>query len=178
MRTKTRVVSRVLIAVGVCCTVTATAFQPAGAVPTAGPPRPVVGVASPSIYPDPTCPSDPEFPNGNGPRRLLIGVVQGFGGRSVLRMNLCYVFIGALGGQRIIGRFDLVGRHGTLRGPVNGTVGFSQSDQFRLVLRVERGTGHLEHLRGTLAFAGGAGRDGGWLPLENATLSPSLSRVR
>lgn len=123
----------------------------AGATTTADRPVPVRGVAT-ELRPDPTCPHDPEFPQGTNERRQLVGLTRSPFGPAVLRMSICYVFVGALGGEAVDGTFTISTLAGSLRGHAQGSVGFGLTDDLHLVLDVEHGSFLLSRIGGSLAL--------------------------
>lgn len=147
---------------------------PASATGTPGtsPALSVRGIAG-QPFSDPACPRDPEFPDGINQRQLLIGLVSSHIGPAGLKLDVCRVFVGAIGGMSIDGSFTLLTLAGTLRGHVQGTVGFSQSDNYNLVLTVERGSFLLSKVRGTLTFGASVTYVGDWNPF-NGTLATDL----
>ena len=57
-----------------------------------------------------------------------------------------------MGGDGVAGTFTLRTRIGSLRGSVQGSVGYSSDEDYTLVLTVERGTFLLSRVTGTLNF--------------------------
>ncbi len=109
------------------------------------------GVATQPVD-DASCPRDAEFPEGTNQRQQLLGIAWTYIGPAGLKLDVCRIFVGAIGGESVRGSFVLVTLAGILRGRAEGTVGFSQSDNFNLVLTVEHGSFLLSRVRGELTF--------------------------
>jgi hypothetical protein len=108
---------------------------------------------------DPTCPRNLEFSDGVNQRQKIVGVAKLRIGPAIIANDICYIFEGALGGERIEGTFALWTIAGTLRGTSAGFVGFGASDHYSLTLTVTSGTLFLSHVRGTIVLDGRIERD-------------------
>ena len=88
---------------------------PAGATgtATAGPALEVQGVAG-QPFDDAACPRDAEFPEAVNQRQHLVGLVSTHIGPAGLVLEVCRIFVGALGGMPVKGSFTLRTFAGTL----------------------------------------------------------------
>ncbi len=91
-----------------------------------------------------------------------------------MRLDLCYIFVGAIGGESLGGSFSLTTFAGTLRGHVDGTVGFGETDHITTTLTVDHGSFLVSRLRGTLGFETSLPRDSRTF---TGTLTTSLHRT-
>jgi hypothetical protein len=132
---------------------------PAGATGTASHVAPVNGRAT-YLQPDGSCPPNPDYPTDPGYRERIVALTRTRVGPALLQVNVCYIFVGANGGQRLHGSFSLVTFAGTLRGTADGTIGYGATDHYTLTLTVERASFFLAHVRGTMTLEGDVGRDG------------------
>jgi hypothetical protein len=105
-------------------------------------------------------------------RQLITGVVKTRIGPARLKLNLCRVFSGAMGGIGVLGTFTLTTLAGTLEGEASGANGFWNPDYYNVALTVERGSFLLKNVTGTLQFHADV------LPGFPGTLTSDLSITR
>ena len=165
--------------VAVLCSVliVAATTVPAGATDPA-PTRivPVNGRISPLVD-DPSCPPNVEFPSAIEQSRRGVGLVKTRIGPAAIVADVCWFFVGAIGGEDLRGTFSLIASTGTLSGTADGVVGFAQQDHYGLTLTVDRGTWLFRHVRGTLEFGGTVDRGlPGFAGQMNADLHVQLGR--
>lgn len=125
-----------------------------------------------AVKDDGRCPVNPEF-GGNEQHQQLAGLASTRFGPALLKLDLCYIFVGAIGGEELGGTFSLATLAGTLHGHVDGTVGFGATDHVTTTLTVERGSFLLSRIRGTLAFETSLPRES---RVFTGTLTTSLHR--
>jgi hypothetical protein len=104
----------------------------------------------------------------SNPRRMTL-TLKNFAEPGTLVVETCDIFTGAKGGVFISGDFVLETASGTARGPVEGSIGFTDVDNLSARLTVRRGTGSLRATRGTLQLNAEIddGNVSGWLSLPN-----------
>jgi hypothetical protein len=146
----------------------------AGATATSGHPAPIRARIT-TTAPDPTCPPNVEYPGDTGTRDRIVGPTWTRFGPSRLDVSICRIFVGAIGGEQLLGSFVLRTPFGSLRGTAEGTVGFGATDHYTVTLTVRWGTWFLTHTRGTLTLEGDAGGD---VPGFTGTLTSSLYHRR
>jgi hypothetical protein len=125
------------------------------------------------LDPDGSCPPNAEFPTDPGYRAHIAGRTWTRLGPAKVNVDLCFVFVGAIGGEELVGTFSVATLAGTLRGRAAGTVGFGATDHYSLTLTVDRATWFLANVRGALNLDGDEGRDG---PGFVGTLTSDLHR--
>jgi hypothetical protein len=112
----------------------------------------------------PPCPPNPYgYGDGSpeGSYQRIVGVAKTRIGPARFQADVCFVFVGALGGEELHGTFVLQTIAGTLRGVAHGIVGFGEPDHYALTLDVGHGSFLLRNVRGSLTFDTlDAGRDG------------------
>jgi hypothetical protein len=123
------------------------------------------------VHDDPTCPPNVDFPGGVEQSQKIVGLLRTRIGPAAVVADVCYIFVGAIGGERLHGSFSVLTFAGTLRGTADGTIGFGASDHYALTLTVEHGSWLLSHVRGTFALDGDVGRDS---PAFTGTLTSDL----
>jgi hypothetical protein len=146
---------------------------------TAGATTPIPSHAAPFVQghdedlgQDPTCPRAEGFEEYVNDRQVITGIVKTRIGPARLKLDLCRIFSGALGGISVQGTFTLTTFAGTLRGAANGANGFGAHDYYNITLTVERGSFLLKHVTGTLDFHADV------LPGFPGTLTSNLSITR
>jgi hypothetical protein len=112
----------------------------------------------------PPCPPNPYgYGDGSsdGTYQRIVGIARTRLGPARFQADVCFVFVGALGGEELSGTFALKTIAGTLSGTAHGIVGFADPDHYALTLDVARGSLLLHRVRGSLTFdTYDAGRDG------------------
>jgi hypothetical protein len=149
---------RVLMGALVCSALVIAMATPATATGTTTHAAPVNGAIQ-HLDPDGSCPPNTEFPTDPGYRAHISAKTLTRFGPAKVNVDLCFVFVGAIGGQELVGSFSLATFAGTLRGTAAGTVGYGATDHYSLTLTVNRATWFLANVRGTLNLDGNEGRD-------------------
>jgi hypothetical protein len=155
-----------------CSALVVAMAAPASATGATAHTRPVTGTIQ-HLDPDGSCPPNAEFPTDPGYRAHITARTWTRLGPAKVNVDLCFVFVGAIGGQALTGSFSLSTFAGTLRGTAEGTVGYGATDHYSLTLTVNRGSWLLANVRGTLNLDGNEGRDG---PGFAGTLTSDLHR--
>jgi hypothetical protein len=125
---------------------------------------------------DGTCPpwkpyvGDPVY---TGYHDRYVGVVKSRGVVAVLTVDVCSLFVGALGGEELRGSFTLASRAGWLSGEAEGTIGFAgRTNDLYLVLTAGHGTRAFGHASGSATLVGISTFDGTFTTFT-ATLTPA-----
>jgi hypothetical protein len=163
---------RVLLGALVCSALVVAAATPASATGTTPHAAGVTGTTE-HLDPDGSCPPNADFPTDPGYRAHIAGKTWTRFGPAKINVDLCFVFVGAIGGEELVGSFSVSTLAGTLRGTAAGAVGFGATDHYSLTLTVNRATWFLANVRGTLKLDGDEGRDG---PGFVGTLTSDLHR--
>jgi hypothetical protein len=112
----------------------------------------------------PPCPPNPYGYGNGGPEgnyHRIVGIAKTRLGPARFQADVCFVFVGALGGEELRGTFVLKTFAGTLSGAAHGTYGSGEPDHYGLTLDVDHGSFLLRNVRGSLVFdTYDAGRDG------------------
>jgi hypothetical protein len=146
----------------------------AGATTTTSHTATVTGQAT-HLPPDGTCPPNPNAPAFPEYRINVVGRARTRVGPAKVTLRLCEISSSALGGEGLGGTFSIETFAGTLRGSVDGTLGFEETDDYHVTLTVEHAGFLLTGVRGTIALAGNASRDDGSF---TGTLTSNLHRER
>jgi hypothetical protein len=162
----------VLLGAVICSALVIAMATPASATRTVTHTASVTGTTT-HLPPDGSCPPNPDFPTDPGYRARIAGKTWTRFGPARVNVDLCFVFVGAIGGQQLVGSFSVATIAGTLRGRAAGTVGYGATDHYSLTLTVGRGTWLLGNVRGTLQLDGDEGRDA---PTFTGTLTSDLHR--
>jgi hypothetical protein len=124
---------------------------------------------------DGRCPPNPGEFEGQQQHQPLVGLTKTRFGPALLKLDLCQIFTGALGGRSLGGTFSLTTFAGTLRGRVDhGIIGFGAMDHITAALVVERGSFLLSRVRGSMEFETRLPRD---TRAFDGTLTTSLNHV-
>jgi hypothetical protein len=94
--------------------------------------------------------SDARCRKGQNHRQVMALRVDTASGPASLVVDTCQIHVGARAGVRIEGTFVLKTATGSVRGPANGTIGFTADDNVTATLQIKQRTGSLRWTRGTM----------------------------
>src|SRR3954464_6304769 len=97
---------RALVGALLCSALVIATAAPASATAPKAHAAPVNGTIQ-HLDPDGSCPPNAEFPTDPGYRAHITGRTWTRLGPAKVNVSLCFVFVGAIGGQQLVGSFSL-----------------------------------------------------------------------